>query len=144
MDEFAPRLAAPSEKLILVIDDDADVRSVIELAVQGEGFQVVTAVNGLDGMAKLAVRAPDLIITDLMMPGLGGYEFMRGLPTADVGRIPVIVITGRVCDSALVSTIREDTNVVEFIVKPIRMPVLFRALHKHLKTVESGATGELG
>ena len=134
VDEFAPRLAAPSDKLILVVDDDESVRSFIEMCAQMQGFQVVTAVNGLDATEKLAARAPDLIVTDLMMPGQSGYEFLRSLQSAGNGRIPVFVITGSTLDNSTIAIIKQEANVVEFIGKPVKIGSFNAALHKHLRT----------
>jgi CheY-like chemotaxis protein len=133
-DEFAPKLASPSEKLVLVVDDDDSVRGFIETSAMMQGFQVVTAVNGLDAMEKLAKRTPDLIITDLMMPGQSGYEFLRALQAAGSGRIPVFVVTGSSLDDSTVAVIKQEANVVEFIPKPVPMGKFVAALHAHLRT----------
>ena len=137
-DEFAARLASPSEKLILVVDDDESVRSFIESCATMQGFQVVTAVNGLDAMDKLAARTPDLIVTDLMMPGQSGYEFLRALQGAGSGRIPVFVVTGSALDKTTIAVIRQEANVVEFIAKPVTMSKFVAALHSRLGTKPKG------
>ena len=131
----APALASPSQKLVMVVDDDENVRSLIEMTVTSQGFQVATAINGLDASAKLAIKPADLIVTDLMMPGQGGYEFLRSLQAAG-GRwhTPVFVVTGSVLEASTIELIRQEANVVEFIPKPIRIPAFAAALHKHLKT----------
>jgi CheY-like chemotaxis protein len=133
-EEFAPRLCAPSEKLVLVVDDDETVRSFIETCAAMQGFQVVTAVNGIDAMGKLSARRPDLIVTDLMMPGQSGYEFLRSLQAAGNGRIPVFVVTGSVLDKSTIAIIRQEANVVEFIAKPVGVGKFVAALHAHLRT----------
>jgi len=132
--EEPPKLAAPSEKLILVVDDDENVRSFIEMSATMEGFQVITAFNGLDATAKLEKRSADLIITDLMMPGQGGYEFLRSLQGSGAVRIPIFVVTGSSLDSSTVAMIRQEANVVEFVSKPINITKFVGDLHKHLKT----------
>lgn len=135
VEEFAaPKAASPAGKLVLVVDDDEGVRSLIEMSAMTQGFQVVTAENGLDATAKLASRAPDLIVTDLMMPGQSGYEFLRSLQAAGNGRIPVFVVTGSALDASTVGLIKQEANVVEFFSKPIAMAKFVAALHKHLKT----------
>ncbi|NNN04329.1 MAG: response regulator [Elusimicrobia bacterium] len=136
-----PELAAPSEKLVLVVDDDENVRSFIEMSATMEGFQVVTAVNGLDATAKLAQRDADLIITDLMMPGQGGYEFLRSLQGSGSGRIPIFVVTGSALDTSTVAMIRQEANVVEFVSKPINIVKFIGNLHKYLKTTPSSPRG---
>jgi CheY-like chemotaxis protein len=99
-----------------------------------EGFQVITAFNGIDANQKLAQRDPDLIITDLMMPGQGGYEFLRSLQGSTNGRIPIFVVTGSALDSSTVAMIRQEANVVEFVSKPINIVKFLGDLHKYLKT----------
>lgn len=130
----APALASPAEKVVLIVDDDDGIRGLLEMFAQTQGFQVVTAVNGLDATQKLSTRPADLIVTDLMMPGQGGYEFLRSLQQAGGGGVPVFVVTASALDTSTVGLIRQEANVVEFIAKPIRMPVFIAALHKHLKT----------
>ncbi|MBI2790159.1 MAG: response regulator [Elusimicrobia bacterium] len=130
----APALAAPGEKLILVVDDDETVRSFLEMSASLQGFRVLTAVDGLDAGVKLESQTPDLIITDLMMPGQGGYEFLRSLQGGASGRIPVFIVTGSALDDSTIKMIRAEANVVEFVAKPVKMAKFVSALHKTLKT----------
>jgi len=131
------KLAAPSEKLVLVVDDDELVRSLLERTLRTEGFSVIMSINGLDAGARMQNQAPDLIVTDLMMPGQGGYEFLRNLQSSDNSRIPVFVVTGMTLDESTIQMIRQEANVVEFISKPIKMAQFLAALHRHLKTAPS-------
>jgi CheY-like chemotaxis protein len=134
VEEFAPKPVSPSEKLVLVVDDDENVRAFLETSAMMQGFQVITAVNGLDAAEKLAAKPADLIVTDLMMPGQGGYEFLRSLQAASGPRVPVFVVTGSMLDDSTVRMIRQEANVVEFVAKPVRLGAFVAALHKHLKT----------
>jgi CheY-like chemotaxis protein len=127
-------LSSPSQKTILVIDDDDNVRGLIEMSATLEGFKVIAAYNGIDAQSKIEVTVPDLIITDLMMPGQGGYEFLRGLQAAGQGNIPVFVVTGTALDTSTIDLIRQEANVVEFVAKPLRMSQFLQMIHKHLKT----------
>lgn len=129
-----PALSAPGDKLLLVIDDDETVRSFIEMAASLQGFRVLTATDGNDATAKLETQTPDLIITDLMMPGQGGYEFLRSLQGSKVGRVPIFVVTGSMLDDSTIKMIRAEANVVDFVAKPIRMKPFIAALHSTLKT----------
>lgn len=130
----APPAAAPGEKLILIVDDDETVRGFLEMSASLQGFRVLTAVDGLDAAAKLESQVPDLIITDLMMPGQGGYEFLRSLQGTASGRIPVFVVTGSALDDSTIKMIRAEANVVEFVAKPVKMAKFTAALHRTLKT----------
>ena len=129
-----PTLAAPGEKLLLVVDDDETVRSFLEMAASLQGFRVLTAVDGLDAGVKLESQTPDLIITDLMMPGQGGYEFLRSLQGSASGRIPIFIVTGSALDDSTIKMIRAEANVIEFVAKPIKMAAFISALHRTLKT----------
>ncbi len=133
-EEAGPVPAAPGEKLILVVDDDETVRSFLEMSAGLQGFRVLTAVDGLDAGVKLESQTPDLIITDLMMPGQGGYEFLRSLQGSSNGRIPVFIVTGSALDDSTIKMIRAEANVVEFVAKPVKMAKFVAALHKTLKT----------
>lgn len=133
-EQAEPALASPSDKMILVVDDDEGIRELVAVAAGAEGFKVAAAVNGLDAAAKIDKAEPDLIVADLMMPGQGGYEFLRSLQASGNGRIPVIIVTGSTINSSTIAMIRQEGNVVEFVAKPIRMALFIPALHKHLKT----------
>ena len=83
-------------KKILIIDDDAFIRRPLEFILREEGFAPVTAVDGEEGLAKLEGEKPDLIVLDLMMPGLDGFEVCRRV-RADprFSSIPVILLTAK-------------------------------------------------
>jgi PAS domain S-box-containing protein len=80
---------------ILIIEDDKDVREWLGQLVRGEGWQVSEAENGRVGLRRLAEVKPDLILLDLMMPEMDGFEFLAELRKgAEFHDIPVIVVTG--------------------------------------------------
>jgi CheY-like chemotaxis protein len=133
VEEGAPP-AAPGDKLVLIVDDDPLIRDLLELTLTGAGFKVLLAVDGHDATAKLDKAEPHLIITDLMMPGQGGYEFIRMLPGAGAGRTPVVVVSASALDQSTIGMIKQEANVVDFFSKPIKMNALIMALHKHLGT----------
>jgi two-component system OmpR family response regulator len=81
---------------VLVVEDDPSVRGLLESLLQGEGYAVDTASDGIGGLIKVAAHRPALILLDVMMPDLGGVRVLEELQadpsTAD---IPVIVVTGK-------------------------------------------------
>ena len=79
---------------VLLVDDAPLIRKVFSSILVGAGYVVRTAVDGLDGIGKLRQGAPDLIISDLMMPRMSGFEFLR-VVRQRLPQIPVIVIS---CD----------------------------------------------
>ena len=79
---------------ILVVDDSLAMRYVLSHFLNGEGYEVQVAANGLDGLKAAEELHPDLIITDINMPVMGGYEFircLRGLPQYRL--TPVLIFT---------------------------------------------------
>jgi two-component system chemotaxis response regulator CheY len=81
-------------RTILVVDDSATVRKFVSLSLNMQGFNVVTACDGMDAMEKLPSARIDLVITDLNMPNMDGYEFIRTLRESDQYRdLPVIILS---------------------------------------------------
>jgi CheY-like chemotaxis protein len=136
MDEaFPARQLNPADLLLMIIDDEEDIRTLVEINLKREGFKTVSAVDGRDAISKLEPRAPDLIFLDLMMPGQSGYEFLRHLQGSGHGRIPVVIATARSLDSTTIAVILQEGNVVEFFTKPFNWPQILDAIHKRLNTL---------
>ena len=87
--------APEGRKCILAIDDENDVLLIIKTALQSEGYDVITATNGYDGLATAEERVPNLILLDLMMPEMDGMEVLKCLKESKVtDQIPVVILTG--------------------------------------------------
>jgi CheY-like chemotaxis protein len=118
---------------ILVVDDNRSLVRIIQGLLQKEGHEVLTAFDGVDGLQKAREEKPDLIILDVVMPRMDGYEVCRLLQDdPDTAAIPVLMLTvkGQVDapdldDRALETGIRErmdgyEAGAVEFLSKPIK------------------------
>jgi len=87
-------MAKASEKKILVVDDEPDVRNFLSTCIQDVGFIVDTAVDGQDALEKIEQEIPDLMTLDMVMPRKSGIELIRTLRKNDKwAKLPVIVIT---------------------------------------------------
>lgn len=85
---------AAMNKSIMIVDDSASIRDLITLTLEPEGFEVVQAEHGEEGLAKLNARAFDLVITDLNMPIMDGFGFLRrARRTANGAGIPIVTLT---------------------------------------------------
>jgi CheY-like chemotaxis protein len=81
-------------KKILVVEDTVDTRELIHLHLLREGYTVIVAANGQEGLYLASVEHPDLIITDLNMPGMDGLKMTKQLKTdADLKRIPILILS---------------------------------------------------
>ncbi|UPT74923.1 MAG: response regulator [Elusimicrobiota bacterium] len=122
-------MTPPSEtpKLVLVIDDDDGIRELLTFLVKKEGFRSESAVDGEDGYRKAEALSPDLIVLDLMMPRYGGFEVLRQLQAGGLAKTPIVVVTGRYTDRSTAEMIRQESNVVDFLEKPLK-PAAFAAV----------------
>ena len=92
-----PPAVATIMPLVLVVDDDPDVRHLTENLLSGDGYRVMLAVHGRDGIERLRERCPDLIVLDLNMPVMDGWGFraeQRYLPEPRTAAAPVLVLSG--------------------------------------------------
>ncbi len=82
---------------VLVVEDDPSVRGLLHTLLSAEGYDVVTASDGLAGLVKAAATRPALMLLDLMMPDLGGARVLEEVrDDPDLADTPVIVVTGKV------------------------------------------------
>ena len=125
---------SPAEKLVLLVDDDVSLLDLMSHVVQNEGFRIDRAVDGLEAVQKVEALSPDLLVLDMMLPGIGGYEVVRQMQALGHGAIPIMIVTGRQMDRQSIDLIRQESNVAEFMEKPVRPAVLAAALHRLLKT----------
>ncbi len=126
---------------ILVVDDDPEIQEAISLILEANGYNVVTAQDGLDGLNKLKEEKPDLMILDLLMPRLDGFGVCKELKDprwSKYAHIPIIIL----------SSVREDASrrryeletgvqldVDDYVEKPIEHTVLLERIGKVLKKV---------
>ena len=83
-----------SSPTVLVVEDDRGVRELIETILVSEGFDVRTAKDGLEGLLKLRMLKPSVLVLDIMMPDVGGLRVLDEL-AAEHADVPVIVVTGK-------------------------------------------------
>ncbi|MEA2166676.1 MAG: hypothetical protein QOK37_4803 [Thermoanaerobaculia bacterium] len=88
------RVVDVDRKRVLVIDDDLPLRGMLAAALRQAGFQVLLAGDGNEGQRALTLHQPDVILLDLAMPGVNGWDFLQRLKeTGYLGTIPIIVLS---------------------------------------------------
>jgi DNA-binding response OmpR family regulator len=123
-----------ADKLVLIVDDDKDIRDLLSIILGKAGFKVVLAQDGADAQAKARALLPDLILLDLMLPKVSGFETVHELQAEETAGIPIIVMTGRQLDPSTFDMVKREANVRDFIEKPIKTDELIASLNKILKT----------
>jgi CheY-like chemotaxis protein len=123
---------------VLIVEDEPDNREVVRVVVEEIlGCRAVTAVDGLEAVAKASEHLPDLILLDMMLPGLTGYEVCRQLKDDPRTRnIPIVALTAmaRAEDRALAM----DVGCVDFIDKPFELDVLEEKIRSRIDCDEGG------
>ena len=114
-------------KKILVIDDSPTERFFVVDLLTKKGYQTITAENGEEGIAKAKTLKPDLILMDVVMPGLNGYQATRTLTRDDdTKEIPVIVCTSKGQETDKIWGMRQGA--VDYLVKPLNPEELLQRI----------------
>jgi two-component system cell cycle response regulator len=108
---------------VLVADDDADILRFVEINLRLEGFEVVTARDGPDALAKAAAVRPDLVLLDVQMPGIDGYTLCARIRAdASLAAVPVIIVTANYGAAVVEAARRAGAD--DFLVKPFHPATL--------------------
>jgi len=115
---------------ILVIDDDPAITSLLKRGLSYESFAVDIAGSGENGLALARERPPDLVVLDIMMPGINGLEVLRRLRAADE-RLPVLMLTARDAPADQVQGLEAGAD--DYVVKPFTFEVLLARVRALLR-----------
>ncbi len=123
-------------KTILVVDDKKELVTLVEAYLRQEGFRVATAADGREALFVARHEKPDLIILDLMMPEMGGYEFMR-LHSKEA-ETPIIILTAKVEENDKVLGLELGAD--DYVTKPFSMRELTARVRAVLRRVDKKST----
>ena len=122
----------PESKKILVIDDSALSRKILEDALVERGFSVTIAEDGQQGLMLLTQQMPDLILMDVVMPNMNGWEACRHMRNVARSQlVPIIIMTSKNTPHDMLQSFEAGAD--EFLDKPINMDDLFAAIEKLLQ-----------
>ncbi|MFI5613661.1 response regulator [Amycolatopsis sp. NPDC051903] len=128
--------------VVLVVEDDAAVREGLQLALRRQGHVVHTAESGEAGVEVLKEQSPDLVVLDLMLPGMDGFETCRRMRTS--GEVPIIMLTARSDDFDVVAGLEAGAD--DYVVKPVEPRVLdarIRAVLRRAAVDRDARAGEV-
>ena len=122
---------AKTRPLVLVAEDDEDILALVVFDLEDEGYEVLTARDGQEAVALALERHPDLILLDVAMPGLDGYEVTRRLRADESTRAtPVVLLTARAQVKDVIAGFEAGAN--DYVTKPFRPDELRTRLHAAL------------
>ena len=132
---------ASRKRTILVVDDEKDIVDLITYNLQRNGYDVLCALNGTEALELAQKHLPDLVVLDLMLPGIDGTEVARRLKSdARTAGVPIIMLTakGEETDVVVGLTLGAD----DYVTKPFSMKILLARLSSVLRRAEQGASAE--
>ena len=127
-----------SNELILVVDDESTIVEVVELYLRREGFRVATAQDGKNALESITKERPDLVVLDLMLPGISGLEITRTLRAQ--GNLPIIMLTARSEESDRIVGLELGAD--DYVTKPFSPRELVARVKSVLRRVQPGALAE--
>ncbi len=117
---------------VLVVEDDPEIRELLAFALGKEGWTMVAAADGEEGLARLAVANPDVVVLDIMLPGMDGLDFLRKVKADPaLRRLPVIMTTAKGEDSDVVAGL--ELGAEDYVVKPYSPKVLVARIRAALR-----------
>jgi DNA-binding response OmpR family regulator len=128
-----------SVKTVLVVDDERNIVDLVRLYLEKEGLRVVVASDGRQALEAHARQAPDLVVLDLMLPGLDGYEVCREIRRR--GSTPVLMLTARSDDVDAVVGLELGAD--DYVTKPFNPRVLVARVKAILRRADSTASGDV-
>jgi CheY-like chemotaxis protein len=127
-----------AKKRVLIVEDDTDTRMAIRELLETAGYEAGDAADGTAGLAKAKSFRPDVILLDVAMPGLDGYEVCRGLKeNPETKTIPVIFVTA--VDDAELNRRAYEAGAVACITKPFRLEALVAVIETAFANAERKA-----
>lgn len=128
---------------ILIVDDDEKIVSMLRRGLAFEGYEVQTASNGAEGLNKLMDKEPDVVVLDVMMPQIDGFEVCRRLRAAG-SKVPILMLTAK--DEVQSRVTGLDTGADDYLVKPFALEELLarvRALLRRKSDLADAADNRL-
>ena len=127
----------PSKAKIMVVEDNIDETKLIKMALEPEGYEVVTAMNGREAKEKIGDANPNFVILDVMMPEMDGFHFCSWLRSNENYKdIPVVLLTGvaeHIYDSKYPLKGVMEADADEYLEKPVKPEVLLETISKLIK-----------
>ena len=134
------RMSHVIAKTLLLVEDDPDLLEVLRLTFESEGFKLVLARDGEEALDKARRHAPDLLVLDLMLPGLDGLEICRRVRPDFRG--PLLVLTARVED--VDEIVGLEVGADDYLAKPVRPRLLLARIHTLLRRARPAEAARSG
>lgn len=129
----------PAANKILIIDDEISIRRLIKVSLKSQGYNIIEAVNGQDGIQQTAMARPELIILDLGLPDMDGLKVLKAV--REWATMPIIVLTVRDSETDKVSLLDAGAN--DYLTKPFSVPELLARIRVALRLTAVGESSPI-
>ena len=122
------------DKTVLIIDDDDDLLELSTHILKGAGIQVITASNGSEGIGKLLIHRPNLILLDILMPGINGFEVCEKI--RQISNVPLLILSALNHEQNMLQALELGAD--DFVPKPFTAPMLLARVNALLRRSKYG------
>jgi len=137
---MAAKAAAAPRAAILIIEDDPEIQELLSLATAKEGWKLIQAKTGEEGLDYLKKNRVDCILLDIMLPGMDGFKLLKKLKEIEICRgVPVIMTTARGEEADIITGLELGAD--DYVVKPYSPKVLIARVRANLRRQEEGGSG---
>lgn len=127
------------KKSVLVVEDEEDILALLQFNLIKAGYEVDCATDGEEGLQKIAEKQPDLLLLDLMLPGIGGLEICRQVRSEEkTAKLPIIMLTARGEEADVVQGLELGAD--DYMTKPFSIKVLLARIQTVLRRNSEGKT----
>ena len=123
----------------LIIDDDPEITDIVNIVLKGRGVNVYTAISGQEGVSLILEKSPDIVLVDLMMPGLDGWQVCQEI--RKVSNVPIIILS--VLDDPKIIASALDAGADDYLVKPVHGNIIMAQINKLIRRAEAERTKKL-
>jgi CheY-like chemotaxis protein len=127
--------ATPGTKTVLIVDDEPEIRLMLERLLKGKGYRVVGTDNGRAALGMVKEHAPDLIVLDAMLPEVHGFDIARRIKASKrYGHIPIIMVSAVYRGWRFAEDLRESCGVEHYLEKPFKIADVLQAVERALES----------
>jgi len=132
-------MSASHNKKVLIIEDEKDILQLVKLYLEKEGFRTVTAMTGIEGLEQVKAENPDLVVLDLMLPGMDGLEICKRLRSKrETAMLPVIMLTAKAEESDTIVGLELGAD--DYVTKPFSPKTLVARVKALLRRLDTNAS----
>ncbi len=122
----------PGSNKILIVDDEEDFISILKQSLEMRGYEVITATNAVEAGMKMAEKLPSIILMDIKMPGINGFQACEAIKRNPLTENVPIIITSALSDDATIKK-ASKIGITDYMVKPVEIEKLLRKIKNILE-----------